>query len=106
VLYNLVDNAAKFSPKGSPITISTTDNNKQVIISVTDCGIGIPENEQLKIFDRFYHVKPIDGKREKSTGLGLAICKRIVEQHKGKIWVESCLGKGSTFFFSLPTCTG
>jgi len=102
VLTNLITNAIKFSYPGTAIWVRARRENDSIHISIHDQGQGIPEDEMSKIFQDFGRtsVRPTAG--EKSTGLGLAICKRIVEAHGGKIWVESKAGEGSTFTFSLP----
>ena len=101
VMINLIDNAIKFSTKGGKIRISVSDGKDQILISVEDQGMGIPEEDRAVIFNEFSKLK-----RKKvgiqGTGLGLAISKKIVEAHGGKIWVESLPQKGSKFFFSLP----
>jgi PAS domain S-box-containing protein len=102
VLTNLVDNAIKFTPKSGSVTIMGSDLDDRVQISVQDTGIGIPEPEQEKIFDRFYQVDSSSTRSYKGTGLGLNICRHIVERHNGRIWVESTEGEGSTFSFILP----
>lgn len=102
VLINLISNAIKYSPKSDKVVVSSAENEDQLTVSVQDFGLGIPKEEQDKIFDRFFRVK---GKREKDIsglGLGLYISNEIIMQHKGRIWVESQEGKGSTFYFSLP----
>lgn len=102
VLINLISNAIKYSPNADKVVVTTTQDPQKVTISVQDFGLGIPKEEQRKIFERFFRVK---GKREKNIsglGLGLYISYEIVKQHKGKIWVESIEGKGSTFYFTLP----
>jgi two-component system sensor histidine kinase VicK len=103
VLHNLLGNAIKFSPDGGTITVRVRPIDTAVQVAVTDEGIGIPANQIEKIFERFYQVDGSSRRRFGGTGLGLAIVKRIVEAHKGKVWVESKEGKGSTFFFTLPT---
>jgi len=102
ILNNLVTNAIKFSFPGSSIIIRAGKVEKEIQISVEDHGQGIPEDEVGKLFTAFQKtsVKPTGG--EKSTGLGLAICKRMVEAHGGRIWFQSTFGKGSTFSFSIP----
>jgi signal transduction histidine kinase len=103
VVVNLLSNAIKFSPAGSKIYLkeeSTT--NSMCRISVVDGGRGIPEAFRKQIFERFRQVKESDGQRKKGTGLGLPICKAIVQLHGGEIGVESQEGKGSTFWFSVP----
>lgn len=103
VLTNLVDNAVKYSAEGTQIMLEAQPDGKGIIVSVTDEGVGIPPELHEKIFERFYQVEdPVLGHRE-GTGLGLCICRGIVEAHGGRIWVESEPGKGSKFSFSLPT---
>jgi two-component system, OmpR family, sensor histidine kinase KdpD len=101
VLVHLLENAAKYSPTGSPIHISTEKSDSQITISVADQGVGIDALEQSLIFDKFYrgltHRYQVQG-----TGMGLAIVKAIVEAHGGKIWVTSQLNRGSVFSFTLP----
>ena len=107
VLINLLNNACKFTSKGS-ITVSVTGNQDTLTVTVTDTGIGIPKNEQSYIFEKFHKTRMGDtiSTKDKGTGLGLAICKEIVEHYGGSIWVDSILGKGSTFFFTLPSVSG
>lgn len=102
VVNNLITNAVKFSHPKSRITLSARQNNGEVVISVSDKGQGIPKEEQDKLFQEYSitSVKPTAG--ETTTGLGLAIAKKIVEAHGMKIWLESTAGKGSTFSFTLP----
>jgi signal transduction histidine kinase len=103
VMLNLLSNAVKFSPDGGTITIQVSRAVNEIIISVADSGIGINPEEQKKIFQEFYQVNNDIKNNTPGTGLGLTICKNIVEQHGGKIWVESeGLKKGSRFIFSLP----
>jgi K+-sensing histidine kinase KdpD len=102
VLTNLVENAIKFADDNTNITISSELKDKEVIISVADEGIGIPPELHQKIFERFFQGNGRKAGRRKGAGLGLAICQGIVETHGGKIWVESQVGKGSKFSFSLP----
>lgn len=102
VITNLVENATKFSPEGSRIEIKTLLNNKEVIISVSDRGIGMPPEVVANLFNRFYQAKQVVSGKSRGSGLGLAICKGIVEAHGGTIRVESQESKGSTFSFSLP----
>ena len=101
VFTNLVENAVKYSPEGSKIAIAANANGSEIIIGVTDEGAGIPPEFHQKIFDRFYRGDNSSEYR-KGAGLGLSICRGIVEAHGGKIWVDSSPGKGSTFNFSLP----
>lgn len=101
VMSNLISNAIKFSPENSPIEVSITDQKYDIIISVTDHGIGIPEEIQPKIFNMFSEAKRPGTAGEKSFGLGLSISKQILEDHKGSIWFESQKGAGTTFFIRL-----
>lgn len=102
VLINLLSNAIKFTPTGT-VTCQAHDHQGNIIVSVIDQGIGIALEDQSKVFEKFKQVGEIMTDKPKGTGLGLPICKQIVEHHKGQLWVESQLGQGSTFFFSLPT---
>ncbi len=102
VFDNLLGNAIKFSPGGGKVTIRVRDAGDVLEASISDTGIGIPEGELEKIFERFYQVDGSTTRRFGGTGLGLAIVKRIVEAHGGRVWAESELGRGSTFFFTLP----
>jgi K+-sensing histidine kinase KdpD len=102
VLLNLLDNAVKYSPNASLIRIEGQVTDEAVIVSVGDKGMGIPLREQGRIFDRFQRVDNAASRTTQGAGLGLYICRAILEAHGGSIWVESELGKGSTFFFSLP----
>jgi len=106
VLTNLVENAAKYSRQGSPITIAAELSGNQVITSVTDEGEGIPAELLDRVFDRFYQAESIAAGRKSGTGLGLSICRGIIKAHGGKIWVESKPGEGSKFSFSLPISKG
>ena len=101
VLYNLLDNAIKFSPNDSEITIETTERNGKVFVSVKDHGIGIPKKSISKIWDRFYKTDLSRGKDKKGTGLGLAIVKEIIQAHNENINVISTEGVGTEFIFSL-----
>ncbi len=102
VLTNLVDNAIKFTPASGSITILGKDLGGEIQVSVTDTGIGIPQAELERIFDRFYQVDGGSSRPYRGTGLGLTICKHIIEHHHGRIWAESEPNKGSTFHFVLP----
>ena len=103
---NLLSNAVKHTPDNGKITITAKDDKKSIHCAVTDTGIGISKKEIDKIFDRFYVVGSSLSRKQKGIGLGLAICKDIVESHNGKIWAESTLGKGSTFHVILPKMEG
>ncbi|MEG1946819.1 MAG: HAMP domain-containing sensor histidine kinase [Lachnospiraceae bacterium] len=102
VLYNLVDNAIKFSHPDSSITIETTEKNEKVFVSVKDTGIGIPKDSIKKIWERFYKTDLSRGKDKRGTGLGLAIVKEIVSAHSENINVISTEGVGTEFIFTLP----
>lgn len=102
VLYNLADNAIKFSPPDSTITIETTEKNDKVFISVKDAGIGIPKDSIKKIWERFYKTDLSRGKDKRGTGLGLAIVKEIISSHNENINVISTEGVGTEFIFTLP----
>ncbi|WP_026517549.1 sensor histidine kinase [Butyrivibrio sp. MC2021] len=102
VLYNLVDNAIKFSHHDSSIKIETTEKHSKVFVSVKDSGIGIPKEDQKLIFDRFYKSDASRGKDKKGTGLGLSIVKEIIKAHEENINVISTEGVGTEFIFSLP----
>jgi NtrC-family two-component system sensor histidine kinase KinB len=105
VLTNLLDNAIKFTPASGMVTMTAADMGSDVQVAVSDTGIGIPANELERIFDRFYQVDSGSTRPYRGTGLGLTICKHIVEHHHGRIWAESPAAgqdKGSTFYFVLP----
>jgi len=101
VLLNLLSNGARFAESGT-ITVTAEAQEREVIVSVADTGVGIPPSELTRIFDEFHQVDMSLRRRQEGAGLGLAISKRFVELHGGRIWAESELGKGSTFHFSLP----
>ena len=104
VLTNLITNAIKFSTDNKKIIVKTKHTNKNVVVSVQDFGIGIPQEKQDRIFERFFQITGRNNVRHSSSGLGLGlyISSKIIHQHKGKIWVKSIEGKGSTFYISLP----
>ena len=101
VLLNLVGNAIKFTDTGQ-VSIAANSENGKFLISVSDTGPGIPPSEQSRIFEEFHQVDSSNTKKKGGTGLGLAIAKRIIELHRGRIWVESEVGRGSIFRFELP----
>ena len=101
LLDNLLTNAAKYSPSGSTIHVSLQAEDSWIILSVADEGSGIPQSEQGRIYEKFYRASNVPDQTS-GTGLGLAIVKSIVDSHQGRIWVESVVGKGSTFFVVLP----
>ena len=102
VVYNLIDNAIKFSHHDSEITIETTKKSEKVFVSVKDTGIGIPKDSQNKIFERFYKTDLSRGKDKKGSGLGLSIVKEIIQAHDENINVISTEGVGTEFIFTLP----
>jgi signal transduction histidine kinase len=102
VLDNLLDNAVKFSPEGSEVSVQCESTEWELILSVKDKGIGISHQEVDNIFDQFYQASSGLSQKRSGIGLGLAICKRLIDAHGGHIWVESELGQGSTFTFTLP----
>lgn len=106
VLENLCDNAVKYTPPGSRIDVRAVLRENEVEISVSDNGPGIPEADLPHIFERFYRVDKGRSREKGGTGLGLSIVKHIVQLHHGRVWAESEVGKGSTFFFSLPIRNG
>jgi signal transduction histidine kinase len=101
VVLNLMTNAAKFTPKRGNITLRARKQDTGLLIEVQDTGIGIPKDEQARLFKPYSRLSA-DRQRHPGLGLGLALAKQVVELHGGKIWVESEPGKGSTFSFSLP----
>ena len=102
VLQNLLDNAIQYTPAGGQIMVSASAKNSEVIFTVSDTGIGIPQADQPRIFERFYRVDVARSREVGGTGLGLSIAKHLVENHLGRIWVESEVGRGSEFHFSVP----
>ena len=102
VIDNILNNAIKYSPDGGKITVSMKTTEDQMILSIKDQGLGIPQQDLPKIFDRFYRVDRARSRAQGGTGLGLAIAKEIIKQHNGFIWAKSEYGKGSTFTIVLP----
>ncbi|HEU4340231.1 MAG TPA: HAMP domain-containing sensor histidine kinase, partial [Candidatus Binatia bacterium] len=102
ILLNLLSNAVKFTPEGGRIELRARHSNSAVEISVSDTGIGISPEDQAEIFEEFRQVGGDYAHKREGTGLGLTLAKKFVELHGGKIWVESEVGKGSTFSFALP----
>jgi PAS domain S-box-containing protein len=100
VLGNLLGNALKFTPDGGRVTVTAESRGREVVIAVSDTGVGIPPEERSRVFDRYWHARRTASKR--GTGLGLSIAKGIVQAHGGRIWLESVPGTGSTFSFALP----
>ena len=102
VIDNILNNAIKYSPDGGKITVTMKTTDDQMILSISDQGLGIPKQDLPRIFDRFYRVDRARSRAQGGTGLGLAISKEIIKQHKGFIWAKSEYGKGSTFTIVLP----
>jgi two-component system phosphate regulon sensor histidine kinase PhoR len=102
VLQNLLDNAVQYTPPGGHIRVTAEVKDQRAIVTVADTGIGIPQSDQERIFERFYRVDAARSREAGGTGLGLAIAKHIVEAHGGRLWVESTIGQGSLFHFSVP----
>jgi len=102
VLQNLLDNAIQYTPSGGEIMVSACVSDSEVVFTVSDTGIGIPQAEQPRIFERFYRADVARSREVGGTGLGLSIAKHLVEGHGGRIWVQSEIGQGSQFHFSVP----
>lgn len=102
VIENIINNAIKYSPDGGHIKVSMKTTETQLIVSISDQGLGIPKKDLPLIFDRFYRVDKARSRAQGGTGLGLSIAKEIIKQHKGYIWAKSEEGKGSTFTIVLP----
>ena len=102
VLYNLIDNAVKYSPQGGEVRVLVKSEEERLVISVSDQGIGISLSDQAKLFGPFQRLEESKLEGVRGLGLGLLVCRRLVETHGGRIWVESEPGKGSTFFFTMP----
>ena len=102
VIDNIIDNAVKHSGKGTKIVVKAWRNRSQLQFSIADEGIGIPAKDLERVFDRMYHIEYRQTPETGGFGLGLALCKGLVEAHGGRIWVESKVGKGSIFYFALP----
>jgi signal transduction histidine kinase len=100
VFENLIGNAIKFTPPGGRITVGAQSRAGELLFSIADTGVGIPAESLPRVFDRFWQAKRTE---RSGAGLGLPICKGLVEAHGGRIWVESTPGHGSTFYFTIPT---
>ena len=106
ILHNLLENAVKYSPDGSKITVSARVEDDHMVIGVSDEGVGISLHDQTKLFSPFERLAAQKLRGVKGIGLGLVVCRRLVEAHGGRIWVESEPGRGSTFYFTLPLKDG
>lgn len=102
VLRNLLSNAIKYTPGGGTVSVGARREGEEVLVWITDRGIGIPAEALPKLFTKFFRVDNAATRQIGGTGLGLALVKEILTAHQGRVWVESTLGKGSTFFFTLP----
>jgi len=102
VLQNLLDNAIQYTPAGGRVHVTAEAKGREAVIAVSDTGIGIPTSDRERIFERFYRVDAARSREAGGTGLGLSIAKHIVEAHNGRLWVDSVIGEGSKFSFSIP----
>lgn len=102
VVDNIMNNAIKYSPDGGTITVRLSETHNNIVLSITDQGLGIPKKDLARVFDRFYRVDKARARKQGGTGLGLAISKEVMKAHGGNIWVESQEGRGSTFYITLP----
>ena len=101
-LFNLVDNAIKYTPVGGKVGVKIDRRGEAVVFKVFDSGIGVAPLDLPHMFEKFYRSGRREAYKQRGTGLGLAIVKSIVERHGGRVWVESQLGKGSSFFIAIP----
>ena len=102
MMINLIDNAIKYTPEGGQVAVRARAEESELIIEIEDTGIGIPEEDLARIFERFYRVDKGRSRKLGGTGLGLSIVKHIVENHRGSIKVDSELEKGTTFIIQFP----
>ena len=102
ILLNLLSNAVKFTPEGGRVGLTATAADGAITIAVSDTGVGIAPEDQAAIFEEFRQVGRDDTRKQEGTGLGLTLAKKFVELHGGRIWVQSQVGQGSTFSFTLP----
>ena len=101
-LYNLVENAVKYTPQNGKVTLRVKPRPEGLLVEVRDNGIGIAPADQPRLFEKFYRGSHREARKHRGSGLGLAIVRSIAERHGGRVWVESQLGEGSTFFLSIP----
>lgn len=106
MLTNILDNAIKFTPLGGKISIFAAKEEEKIHVSIQDNGIGIPSDLLPNLFQKFYQIDPSIRRKYGGTGLGLFICKKIVDAHKGKIWIESEQSKGTIVHILLPILQG
>jgi signal transduction histidine kinase len=102
VLFNLLDNAVRFTPEGGRVGVSASRHNGSVEVRVSDTGVGIPPEHLPRLFERFYRIDSARSRDDGGTGIGLAIARSVIEAHGGRIWAESTPGRGSVFAFELP----
>jgi len=102
ILYNLLENAVKYSPEGGEIKVTVRLAEEELVIGVSDRGVGISPADRARLFAPFQRLEESRPGGTRGVGLGLLVCQRLVEAHGGRIWVESRPGRGSTFFFTLP----
>ena len=102
VLFNLVENAIKYSPKGGEVTVAARLDNNNLVVYVSDQGPGISLADQKRLFQSFEQLAMTTRRAMQGVGLGLKVCRTLVEAHGGRIWVESKPGKGTSFFFTIP----
>jgi signal transduction histidine kinase len=101
-VYNLVENALKYTPQGGAVTVHLQCAADTLTFAIQDSGIGIPKSDLTRLFEKFYRGTNREALAQRGTGLGLAIVRSIAERHGGKVWVDSELGHGSTFFLLIP----
>jgi signal transduction histidine kinase len=101
-VYNLVENAIKYTPHGGEVTLQLQSTSDSLTFAIRDSGIGIQKEDMKRLFEKFYRGTNREALAQRGTGLGLAIVKSIAERHGGRVWVESELGKGSTFYLLIP----
>lgn len=102
IIQNLLSNSVKYTPHGGHVEVRVKNAGREVICSFSDSGVGIPADQQSKIFERFFRGTNVTKLQPDGTGLGLFIAKSLIEAHGGKIWFQSIEGQGTTFYFSLP----
>lgn len=102
VLENLLENALKYAPEDEPVEVSIKSTESEALVAVRDYGVGVPQDQQSKVFERFYRATNAGSRPRNGLGLGLFIARNVVERHGGRIWMESRQGQGSTFYFALP----
>jgi signal transduction histidine kinase len=102
VIRNIIDNSIKYSPEGGLIVIRGEERYDDVVVSISDQGVGISQEDLIPLFEKYFRVKSSTGNHVPGTGLGLPVSRTIIERHQGRIWAESKVGEGTTLYFSLP----